>query len=487
MESFNILIIGAGPAGTCAALRLLSLGYRVAMVESEAFPRPQIGESLSPGIHHIFEYLDAAHLLTASHCQHQLPAQVIWESQQPQLLTPQLRGHGVMADRGLLDKALLDLAVARGLQLFQPAKYESSQHNGKNWEVHIRLSKGLFAVQAMFVLDARGKRGIQQQQRMLTAAPMVGMWAYLPASRMPAHTCVEAVENGWIWGAPLHDGRYRIITFTAPDTIKRQRPHAIYNSLLQESHLFRQDRELHPSQSCAVAVYAHTQPWQHNWLQLGEAAFAIDPLSSTGVEKAMRFSLQAVIALNTILKGGGAALAQHYYEDRMIESVVNHAQWTRQYYGQAWPGPAHAFWKQHGGSYLPEKYTQTIFTARLRGALQQQNPAAPAAPEKTIDIANTLQQLWNGNMQVSPAITYVQSSCVVDDRLEVKTAIRHPNLQREMAFLEKMEICPLLAMAAHTPTFGSLVEAWSKIMPFPMAAKMAVYLWDKEIICERNI
>jgi flavin-dependent dehydrogenase len=487
MEAYDILIIGAGPAGTCAALRLLSLGHRVAMVESEPFPRSQIGESLSPGIHHIFEYLDAAELLTASHCQHQLPAQVIWEFRQPLLLTPQLRGHGAMTDRGLLDKGLLELAVERGLQLYHPGRYENSTRQGEIWQVNIRLHNGMIILPAKFVLDARGKRGIQQQQRLITAPPMIALWGYLPASRMPAHTCVEAVENGWIWGAPLYDGRYRIITFAAPETIKRQRPHAVYNSLLQQSHLFRQDRELHPLQSCPVASYAHTQPWQNNWLQLGEAAFAIDPLSSTGVEKAMRFSMQAVIALNTILKGGDEKMAQHYYEERLMESVVNHTQWTRQYYGQAWPGPTHTFWQDRSGTYLPENYIPTSFTSQLANALQEESPVAPTSPEKTIDIAHALRQLWYGKMQVSPALTYVQSSCVVNDRLEVKTAIRHPNLQREMAFLETVEIYPLLKMVAHTPNFGHLVQAWSQLIPFSLAAKMAVFLWDKEIICEQTV
>lgn len=483
MEVYDILIIGAGPAGTCAALRLLSLGYRVALVESNAFPRPQIGESLSPGIHGIFEYLGATNLLMAAHCQHQLPAEIIWESQQPLVLTPQTRGHGAMVDRGILDKDLLQLAISRGLQVFQPARYESSRHNGQHWEVNIRpFNKDALTLHTTFILDARGRKAIRQQQRLLTAPSMVAIWANVHASRRPAHTCVEAVPDGWIWGAPLHDGRYRIITFAAADTIKRQRLHDIYNRLLQQSHLFRQNKALHPLQSCAVAAYAHTQPWQHYRLQLGEAAFAIDPLSSTGVEKAMRCALQAVIAVNTILKGGDPQVAQEFYEDRIIGSVVNHTHWTQQYYAQAWPGTAHGFWQQHGSSYLPEKYIPTPFTEKLSSALQEEKPVTPAAAEKAIDIHYVLQQLWDGKPMVSTAISYVPSSCVVNDCLEMKTAIKHPNLPGAMAFLDTMEIYPLLEMAAHTPTFGSLVTAWSQLMPFNKAAKMAIYLWDKQVL-----
>ncbi|MBO9732504.1 MAG: tryptophan 7-halogenase [Chitinophaga sp.] len=483
MEVYDILIIGAGAAGNCAALRLLSLGYRVALVESSVFPRPQIGESLSPGIHGIFDYLGASNLLSAPHCQHQLPAEIIWESQQPLLLTPQTRGHGVMADRGLLDKDLLQLATSRGLQLFQPARYESSRHNGAHWEVNIQpYGKDALSLRARFILDARGRKAIRQQQRLLTAPSMAAIWAYVPASRMPAHTCVEAIPDGWIWGAPLYDGRYRIITFAAANTIKRKHLHDIYNGLLQQSVLFRQNKELHPLQSCAVTMYAHTQPWQDYRLQLGEAAFAIDPLSSTGVEKAMRCALQAVIAVNTILKGGDIQLAQEFYEDRIIKSVVSHTHWTRQYYAQAWPGTAHCFWQEHGGSYLPEKHISNSFTEKLSSALQEEKPVTPPPAEKAIDINYVLQQLWNGKPMVSPAISYVPSSCVVNDCLEIKTAIKHPNLPGTMAFLETVEIYPLLKMAAHTPTFGSLVTAWSQLMPFQKAAKMAIYLWDKKVL-----
>jgi len=46
--SYDVLIIGAGPAGTCAAALLRQNGYSVAIIEKESFPRFSIGESLLP-------------------------------------------------------------------------------------------------------------------------------------------------------------------------------------------------------------------------------------------------------------------------------------------------------------------------------------------------------------------------------------------------------------------------------------------------------
>jgi len=56
----DVLIIGAGPAGSVAGRMLKKLGHHVVILEKEQFPRFSIGESLLP---HCMEFLEAADLL----------------------------------------------------------------------------------------------------------------------------------------------------------------------------------------------------------------------------------------------------------------------------------------------------------------------------------------------------------------------------------------------------------------------------------------
>jgi 2-polyprenyl-6-methoxyphenol hydroxylase-like FAD-dependent oxidoreductase len=56
-RDFDVGIVGAGPAGTAAAIVCARAGLRVLIIEREPFPRDRPGESLHPGVEPILQSL----------------------------------------------------------------------------------------------------------------------------------------------------------------------------------------------------------------------------------------------------------------------------------------------------------------------------------------------------------------------------------------------------------------------------------------------
>ena len=56
----DVVVIGAGPAGSIASMKLLSGGLSVMVLEKATFPRFVIGESLLP---HCMDYLEDLDLI----------------------------------------------------------------------------------------------------------------------------------------------------------------------------------------------------------------------------------------------------------------------------------------------------------------------------------------------------------------------------------------------------------------------------------------
>jgi flavin-dependent dehydrogenase len=48
--SADVVVVGGGPAGSVFATRMVQLGFDVCLIERSRFPRPRLGESLSPGV-----------------------------------------------------------------------------------------------------------------------------------------------------------------------------------------------------------------------------------------------------------------------------------------------------------------------------------------------------------------------------------------------------------------------------------------------------
>ncbi len=484
---FDVLVLGAGPAGNCVALRLLMLGHSVALVESQAFPRPHVGESLSPGVWKLFQYMDAIPLLQNQTYIQGLGAKVIWEDHSMRDLRPEDRGPGVLVNRSKLDKDMLELGQKRGLKVWQPARAEGMEWKGNEWVVQVHQEGERHEVRARFVVDATGSNHPQDSQLMGLAPSMVAIWADLLLDPGFRENRVEARPEGWLWGSPLLGGRTRQMALTDPSALQQQPPAQVLAGMLRKSQLFRSTTlPAYAVQTTPVHIYAHTSPWKDNYVRIGTAVLSLDPLSATGVEKALRQAMQAAIAIHTVLIGGDGDMAQEYFEDRLVEAAVSHTGWGRNYYGIAWPGQEKTFYRDRAAYFSDSSAPSTPFSQLLQENLKSSYESPGPIPLEPVDINQALAELWGKSIGLSPQTLLLETPCVKDDRLVRRTVLSHPGLDRKFAFLGEIEVIPLIEKVSPAATLGELVQAWSKDIPFEMASKVAIWLWQKDILQETS-
>lgn len=120
----RIEIIGAGPAGSAAALAAMAEGCRVRVFEKSVFPRHKVcGEFLSPEVPEVLETLGAWTAIAGAG-----PARIgrvrIRIGRREKCWNLPENGFGL--SRHLLDRVLLDLAIERGAELVRASRQAGS-------------------------------------------------------------------------------------------------------------------------------------------------------------------------------------------------------------------------------------------------------------------------------------------------------------------------------------------------------------------------
>lgn len=471
-RSFDAVVLGAGPAGACAALRLLAFGYRVALVERLPFPRPQVGESLSPGVWGVLSLLDADAEARRSPLVEHLPARVAWERREPRLIPAEPRGLGMMVDRGAFDARLVSLAVRRGGAMFQPARMRRAEGAPGDWTLHLTGPGGDLAIRTRLIVDARGRCARPPAPGFASGPPTFAAWTHTDACLFPRETRVEAIDRAWLWGAPTADGRYRVMAFF--DTSLRPQGtgcEGLLRNLLANARLFMpaaRSRFASPVFVRAATPYFDPEPWRPGVVGVGERVLALDPLSSTGVEKSLRGALLAAIAIHTSLRDpADTDLARAFYASRLAQSAARHVQWTQSYYRQAWPGPGHAFWRD-----------------RSADSDDGEGLEGPTNAHAVASLA-----LLTGRLRLSPDAQLIATPCVVDDRVQLREAVHHPHLAEPVAFLGDIEVVPLLRLATATDPLhpSQWLALWSGVLPTATAVRLLLWLLRHDVLTREPI
>lgn len=180
---------------------------------------------------------------------------------------------------------------------------------------------------------------------------LLNRWQGAPGSTASA---VESLEQGWAWMARRADGQcywqwtVDVASATLPakalllDYCRQQRAaSALARAFFADTGQL--DLQLHARSSTAILS---SQVCGDNWIRVGDAAMAVDPLSGNGIFQSLSSALQAPVVINTLLrKPERAALAQGFHQRRVEQLFLRFARIGRDFYADEQRWPQQPFWQ----------------------------------------------------------------------------------------------------------------------------------------------
>lgn len=338
---YDILVLGAGPAGVVAARTLAGHGYRLELVS-----RPR----RLPAVEGLSERALAG--LRFAGCR-QAVARI-----GPEVLRratwngAQFGGNREwLLERGAFDAALREDAEAAGVA-YHAGRVLGFKRNGGRWSVS--LADG-GALTAGFLIDARGRaaphaRGRPRRGPFTIALGQV--WEFSPAP--PPLAQVSAFPDGWLWFARLPTGAavlQLVVSAASGPLPSRSRLQTHYEQLLSACpETAEWLRGARPSGQ----VFARQAQPQFNddligdaYARVGDAAFAIDPLSGHGIYEAVGGALALAATVNTLLaRPQDRDLAERFYRERSEQAFQRLCRIGRDFYRQEQRWPAQPFWRE---------------------------------------------------------------------------------------------------------------------------------------------
>jgi flavin-dependent dehydrogenase len=157
MSLHDVAVIGAGPAGATAAIRLAQAGMSVLLAEKTSFPRRKVcGEFISTTTWPLLDALGVGAVLAqrAGPAVHRVG--LFHGERVIEAAMPPRGGGGRAVGREWLDTALRDRAVAAGVALRQPARVLSWARDGDGHRIEIDCGNGRETLHARRIVDAHG-------------------------------------------------------------------------------------------------------------------------------------------------------------------------------------------------------------------------------------------------------------------------------------------------------------------------------------------
>ncbi|MFO1352542.1 MAG: FAD-dependent oxidoreductase [Gammaproteobacteria bacterium] len=338
---FDIAIIGAGPAGAVAAVSLARFGYRVALAgQPRRFPAVEgVADRALAGLRY-------------AGCERTLRQASIRARRSAEWNGVRFAGNEeTLVERASFDSALQTDAHDAGVSLFSGRVATPIKHSD-GWAVTAGAHR---ALSARFLIDARGRAAPAKalHRGPLTIA-LSQVWR-LATPRVPG-TAIAAFPDGWAWFANATPATALLqILVSAEQTALPPRAYlaGFYQSLLAAipaaQNWIAAAEAVGPVRARQAQPQCHTDPIGIDDARVGDAAFAIDPLSGHGIYEAIGGALALAAVVRTMLaRPADAELAQRFYRERIADDFRRMSRMGRDFYRQETRWAERPFWRERG-------------------------------------------------------------------------------------------------------------------------------------------
>jgi flavin-dependent dehydrogenase len=325
---FDVVVVGAGPAGTSTAIFCSKAGLRVVILERAEFPRYQVGEALHPGVETLLLQLGVAETIAREGFLRYAGVwtQSLGEKRRfvPFGSDPGGHWHGLQVDRARFDAILLRKAQESGARVLFGCALKQVHRIKPGIQVEGEFGR----LQSKVIVDATGcRRSIARKLNIdaIQCSPRIlARYGYFkPHSKFRECPTFTVKRTGWEWLARIDTDRGQWVRASWGDDLPS--PPAEIVPL----------RSISTVRGADVTWKILRCPAEPRFYAVGDAAAILDPACSHGVLRALSSGIIAATCINaSLLARTDASVAAFFYRRWLRRSFTKDASRLATIYGK---------------------------------------------------------------------------------------------------------------------------------------------------------
>ncbi|WEG14850.1 FAD-dependent oxidoreductase [Pullulanibacillus sp. KACC 23026] len=300
---YDVIIIGAGIAGSSCAIQLAKTGAKTLLMDRQAFPRHKTcGEFLSPESREMLEYL-GVRICDLAVQPSRMDHAKLFMPNGGEISAP-FSGHAHGMSRFELDRFLHEKAAEFGCEvLTQVTVTDVTQLEEQRYKVEARQKGVRVDYYAKLVIGAFGTKKPRSSKRLLESESrdkqiFVGFKSHFSGIEVPSRVELYLCKDGYVGISPVEKATANVAALMTLETIQgngksvtdmlyaASKGHAKLAARLAEGRSV-------PGTQVGVApirLSNHLEPWSE-YPHIGDALLMIPPLCGDGMSIALRSSI----------------------------------------------------------------------------------------------------------------------------------------------------------------------------------------------------